>query len=368
MSLPLPVLDNRSYADLIEEARALIPSLYPEWTNHNPSDPGIMLIELLAWLTEMVIYRLDRVPDANKEIFLKLLNGSGWKTTGNLKSDIQNTVLALRRPYRAVTGADYERLALEDWPNTTVAEALQALYEVIPEVVSTFLEKEKITSPLRNLSGGDLTKLREKIEEDKNMPIKKSICKHFDLDAQTILDGLDMHESVVRRACCVPLRDLDVGSQRKDAPGHVSLVIVPGPPAENQSADAFAQPSGAQRAALWAFLDTRRLLATRHHVVGPEYVPVEVSFKLYIEEDAKRQDVEERAWRAIEEYFHPLNGGSDRSGWPFGRGVYISEISELLDKVRGVDFAEEVKLNGKEEAVLPGQHQLVRVTQKRSEH
>src|SRR5690349_4133941 len=53
MPLPLPNLDDRSYTDLVEEARRLIPTYAPEWTNHNPSDPGIMLIELFAYLTEM---------------------------------------------------------------------------------------------------------------------------------------------------------------------------------------------------------------------------------------------------------------------------------------------------------------------------
>ncbi|MFW5667313.1 MAG: baseplate protein J, partial [Coleofasciculus sp.] len=65
MSLPLPNLDDRTYADLVEEARSLIPIECPEWTDHNPSDTGIILIELFAWLTEMVLYRVNRIPDQN---------------------------------------------------------------------------------------------------------------------------------------------------------------------------------------------------------------------------------------------------------------------------------------------------------------
>ena len=64
MSIPQPTLDDRSYAGLLEEARTLIPSLAPQWTNHNPSDPGITLVELFAWLTEMLIYRVNRLPFA----------------------------------------------------------------------------------------------------------------------------------------------------------------------------------------------------------------------------------------------------------------------------------------------------------------
>src|ERR1044071_2439456 len=74
MPITLPNLDDRRYADLVEEARSLIPTYAPEWTDHNESDPGITLIELFAYLSEMLIYRLNRVTDANRYAFLKLLD------------------------------------------------------------------------------------------------------------------------------------------------------------------------------------------------------------------------------------------------------------------------------------------------------
>jgi len=111
MSLPQPTLDDRTYSDLLEEARALIPSLAPQWTNHNPSDPGITLVELFAWLTEMLIYRVERLPEENARAFLRLLNGRQWKPGPDLDEDIRDTVLDLRRRHRAVTAEDYEALA-----------------------------------------------------------------------------------------------------------------------------------------------------------------------------------------------------------------------------------------------------------------
>src|SRR5438270_9959145 len=78
MPLSLPNLDDRRYADLVEEARSLIPTYALEWTNHNPSDPGITLVELFAFLSEMLLYRLNRVTAANVLSFLKLLNGIDW--------------------------------------------------------------------------------------------------------------------------------------------------------------------------------------------------------------------------------------------------------------------------------------------------
>ena len=71
--IPSPNLDDRKYKDIVEEAIRLIPKYCPEWTNHNPSDPGITLIELFAWMTEMIIYRLNRVPEKNYLAFLDLM-------------------------------------------------------------------------------------------------------------------------------------------------------------------------------------------------------------------------------------------------------------------------------------------------------
>ena len=96
MPIQLPNLDDRRYADLVDEARRLIPVHAPQWTNHNPSDPGITLIELFADLTDMLLYRLNRVTDENQRKFLKLLNGPQWQPGADLQADIRATVLDLR--------------------------------------------------------------------------------------------------------------------------------------------------------------------------------------------------------------------------------------------------------------------------------
>jgi len=73
MPLPLPNLDDRRWADLVDEGRALIPHYAPKWTDHNIHDPGITLMELFAWLTEMTVYRLNRIPERHLRKFLSLI-------------------------------------------------------------------------------------------------------------------------------------------------------------------------------------------------------------------------------------------------------------------------------------------------------
>ncbi|MCX6006955.1 MAG: putative baseplate assembly protein, partial [Chloroflexi bacterium] len=73
MALPAPNLDDRKFQDIVTEARGLIPRYCPEWTDHNLSDPGITFIELFAWMTDMMLYRLNQVPERNYIKFLDLM-------------------------------------------------------------------------------------------------------------------------------------------------------------------------------------------------------------------------------------------------------------------------------------------------------
>ena len=72
MPLPALDLDTRRWDDLVEEARSLIPRLAPGWTDHNLHDPGVTLLELLAYVVEQDIYRVNRVPERHRRKFLRL--------------------------------------------------------------------------------------------------------------------------------------------------------------------------------------------------------------------------------------------------------------------------------------------------------
>ncbi|NJL00494.1 MAG: putative baseplate assembly protein [Spirulinaceae cyanobacterium SM2_1_0] len=72
-NLPKSDLDDRRFEDLVEECLLRIPRYCPEWTNYNPSDPGITLIELFAWLTDQMMQRFNQVPRRHYVAFLELL-------------------------------------------------------------------------------------------------------------------------------------------------------------------------------------------------------------------------------------------------------------------------------------------------------
>lgn len=264
MPIPLPNLDDLTYADLVDEARRSIPVHAPGWTDHNPSDPGMTLVELFAWLTEMVLYRTNQIPDRSTWAFLQLLNGQGWTPPQGQSLDdaIRTTLQGLRERWRAVTADDYEYLMLDQWPSSPEAATLPPA------------------------------------------------------------------EREVRRVKCLAAD-----------PGRVGLVVVPG--AGIGTAPWFA-PSASLLGAVDAFFADRRLITTRLYVLGPRYVRVDITATVFLKSDARGDEVLAAVKRALDAFYHPFTGGADGGGWPFGRPVHASEVYSVLERVRGVDHADDV--------------------------
>ncbi|MCD1260497.1 putative baseplate assembly protein [Paenibacillus athensensis] len=79
--LPLPNLDDRMFEQMMDDARKTIPKLFPQWTDENAHDPGITLLELMAWMTEIQQYYMNRITEQSERKFLKLLGVSPREAT-----------------------------------------------------------------------------------------------------------------------------------------------------------------------------------------------------------------------------------------------------------------------------------------------
>jgi predicted phage baseplate assembly protein len=69
----LPPIDNRTFDDIVAEAKTRIPRYTGEWTDFNEGDPGMALVQLMAWMSELLIYRMNQVPDLAYVKFLELI-------------------------------------------------------------------------------------------------------------------------------------------------------------------------------------------------------------------------------------------------------------------------------------------------------
>jgi predicted phage baseplate assembly protein len=73
MAIAVPNLDDRRFQDLVDDAKRMVMDRCPTWTDHNVSDPGVTLIETFAFMTDQLLYRLNRVPDRLYGKFLELI-------------------------------------------------------------------------------------------------------------------------------------------------------------------------------------------------------------------------------------------------------------------------------------------------------
>lgn len=105
-NLPKSNLDDRAYDDLLKECLLRIPRYCPEWTNYNPSDPGITIVEMFAWLTDQMLMRFNQVPRRNYITFLELL-GIRLQPPNPAKTEITFYLVSdLPEPYTIAPGTE----------------------------------------------------------------------------------------------------------------------------------------------------------------------------------------------------------------------------------------------------------------------
>jgi predicted phage baseplate assembly protein len=84
---------ERRFADLMAMGRAQLPALAPHWTDHNAHDPGITLMELLAWVAEAQLYAVGHTRRDERAAYAALLSivpGGTQAARGLLWPDTQD--------------------------------------------------------------------------------------------------------------------------------------------------------------------------------------------------------------------------------------------------------------------------------------
>lgn len=133
MPVPVPELDDRTFDQLATEARSLIPKYFPEWTDSNPSDPGITILELFAFLVEAAIYQVNRIPDRSLRHFAELIGVSGQEGS-SVDEALREALTALGLRNRAVLKQELENLAMQ--ASASVARAVVTVDAVSTQTVS----------------------------------------------------------------------------------------------------------------------------------------------------------------------------------------------------------------------------------------
>ena len=131
-------------------------------------------------------------------------------------------------------------------------------------------------------------------------------------------------------------------------PGSVRVLIVPrvidGPGGPGRLDMGQLRPRDETFERIAEALEERRVIGVRVVVEVPTYHGVTVAARLRARRRAAPPEVQVRALDALYRYFHPVSGGPERTGWPFGRPIQAGEVHAVLQRVPGVDFVEEALL------------------------
>jgi hypothetical protein len=122
--------------------------------------------------------------------------------------------------------------------------------------------------------------------------------------------------------------------------GWVRLTIMP------QSQDPQPQPSFGLRRLVESYVKVRAPAAIAHQVTvgGPHYLPIGVEASIAPLDPTEAGSTVAGVQAELAAFLHPLTGGPEGRGWPFGRDVFLSDVAAVIESVHGVDYAGTINL------------------------
>ncbi len=232
----------------------------------------------------------------------------------------------------------------------------------ITQLRSSHAYIDTVTNPEAAVGGGDEETVEEAIARGPTEQLKTRNRAVTNEDFET----LTLESSTgLARAKTLPL--FDPANPTIEAPGVVSVIAMP------KGGGTLSQ---ALRDAIRAYLDERRLVTARLFVLDPDYVTVSVEAAVARTPETDPVELADKVGRTLDEFLDPEHGGDSGraaayvegpsqergTGWEFGRPVYLSELFEVMERIRGVDHVEGIAQPAgtvaleKDQLPVPGAH------------
>lgn len=307
MAIQLPNLDTKTYEEISEEMVASIPKYTDKWTNHNPSDPGITILELLSWIAETTLYRMNGVPNESYINFLRLVAGA---------SGTDEVERLLKDPYQ-----DKYHRKLLDFLN----EIEEGHDKTIPEIKTEALMFLK--SRYRAVTEDDFRRLA--------------------------IEATDLFGVKVRRVIVEKALDED----------KVVIVLVPDKwkqyeeLAESEKLGRYKELA----VSVMDYLNPRTLIGTRIWVKQPVYSDVGIDLKVVCHHYAIAEKIEADTKDRILKHLDPFVGGDGKTGWPYRRSLSVYEIAQIVEETDGVKQVESIMFDGNKELKIKLINGLIKV-------
>ncbi|KQC04768.1 MAG: hypothetical protein APR53_02865 [Methanoculleus sp. SDB] len=122
-------------------------------------------------------------------------------------------------------------------------------------------------------------------------------------------------------------------------PGRVTVVIVP----HSQEPKPLPSPELKRRVEQYLKKNSSNVLQIA--VIQPSYLQVNITASLFTRELDLVPLITGEANKTLTDFLHPLTGGDERGGWPFGGIPCVSDIYTVLESIDGVNYVNNVTLS-----------------------
>ncbi|OZG73978.1 hypothetical protein BTA51_09365 [Hahella sp. CCB-MM4] len=330
MAIEIPNLDDLSYQQLVDELVRSIPQYSSDWTDFNPSDPGITLLELLSWVSESLLYRANTITDLSYYNYLKLIVGE----QSYPPEDKYHTVLLD---------------AVENWP---IPQTEEGIADVASKVQAYWTSSNRAIAEVDYMALSVDAYYTEEARQKGVLPDNSINYRQLDLDHLQQLRRIFIDADVqVCSAETVKRIDIIVNT----APDISYTENDFGPPAQQDNQD-FQLNVPQMLMAIKNFIVPRRALGTLLQVRQVHYTNIDLMVHIKFSSSSRSELVISAIKRKINQYVSPFYGGRNNNGWPLGDPLVSFDLIRLIGEVDGVEMVDRVLLHSyKPVPTSPGQ-------------
>lgn len=289
LTIELPDLDNRDFEQLSQTLIAAAPQYTADWNDFNPSDPGVALIELFAWLAESLLYRANRIPPDTEFAFAQWIAGTAGTALVEEIASLKQSRL------------DPDRLDL--------LEAMQA--------------------------AADRKTLQSAIARYRTTPFIPVTKDDWDAIAKSANQLLNKGPWIGRAITTVDGEFTRVMLVNSTLPGYLEVKPKVGEIVLIAKAGSWA-PSNAQIGVATTLLKPRLLAGSLSKVTGPDWTDVTIAARVELDVGMDVSAELSRAAQGVRAWLDPLTGGETGLGWPEGIAPVSQDIAACLAAQPGV--------------------------------
>jgi len=289
MPIKFPDLAARNYKDILDEMISSIPRYSEKWTNYNPSDPGITILEILAWIFDTNLYMINRIPEESYMNFMRLIAGASGEEINLL----------------------LEKLRKDQNSDRNHIEILEFL-------------KETEENKRRGQSTRDINEMKAAALRFLNSDYRAVTRENFITLAIEATQNRAKGEPKVKRAIIHGFGN-----------GIVEIIII------SDTRDKYSELIKIVK----EYLEPRRLICTKILVKEPVYSFIKIYIEVTCLSSTRSSITIKKIKKNILDFVDPVTGGDDKKGWPYGRPVSIYELFHIIEETEGVDHADKVILD-----------------------